>query len=442
MPAEIFLKYRNERGAEQRIALTKSPFFIGRLPECDLPVNNTNLSRKHAKIERFADVAVISDCGSSNGTTLNGVTLSEPVALKNGDEIELGGDVRISVEIKSDVNFGSNYDDEDDYYARSSAVSGANSSSSAGSTNSRNSAPATASASSGSLLMNPFLIFPVVGVCAFALVGGMIFLLAPSANTKVVTHKDDDIETAPTVKRKTKDDDIPTKETPSPSATPIVAGSATPLSTLTSPTPTVDTPTPSNSSVPNELGKVEINAYKFLRRSTGDTHTALNSQQLGEINSRLKTLQNSAALRENLRTAKRNFAAIQTASDAQGLKPMMIAAIALAKIGEGRGDAANEANSLIPALKECVNILGVDTANDNLIVIAAFIEGNEPKQFQSKLGNLTTKYKLTATDVRNIWKLHERKEIKDETYDFILRFLAIGTIAQNPHDFNIDADAL
>jgi hypothetical protein len=44
--------------------------------------------------------------------------------------------------------------------------------------------------------------------------------------------------------------------------------------------------------------------------------------------------------------------------------------------------------------------------------------------------------------IRSIWYLHEHQTISDETYAFVLRFLAIGAIAQNPQAFGIPAEPL
>ncbi len=421
MPAEIFLKFRNERGAEQTVSVNKSPFFIGRLPECELPINRTSLSRKHAKIERFADVAVISDCGSSNGTTLNGATLTEPIALKNGDEIELGGDVIVNVEIRQDQSFA----DNDDYYGSSKSASGS-------------SGKSNVSASSGSILLNPYFIAPFGGVIVLATIAGMIAFFTIKPQPREKDENDDANEAKPIVTRKSSND-----KTPSISPTPVVISTATPSTSPTastvnsaSPTPSLDVSTP----VPaNGLDKVEINAYKFLRRVSNDNRPALTTPQLSDISTRIKSIQNSGALRENLRTAKRNFSAMQSASEGQGLKAMLVVAAALARMGERRGDVTSDANGAIPALKNCADVLGIDTANDSLLVIAA-TDGNQPEALKNKLGKLAKQF--NAVEVRNVFFLRQHNELPPDTYDLVLRVLAVGTIAQNPKDFNIDADPL
>ena len=67
-------------------------FSIGRTPENDLVIEDTSLSRRHALIENFEGRFNLSDCGSSNGTFVNGVkiTAQSPQPLRPGDELNIG----------------------------------------------------------------------------------------------------------------------------------------------------------------------------------------------------------------------------------------------------------------------------------------------------------------------------------------------------------------
>ncbi|MEO8034694.1 MAG: SpoIIE family protein phosphatase [Acidobacteriota bacterium] len=63
---------------------------LGRASECTIPIRDRFLSRHHAEIV-FADGKwVIRDCGSVNGTLLNGRKVSAPTPLAPGDRIGLG----------------------------------------------------------------------------------------------------------------------------------------------------------------------------------------------------------------------------------------------------------------------------------------------------------------------------------------------------------------
>ena len=73
---ELWLKFKDEKGEDQRVLVEGNKFVVGRHSECDLNIPNGKLSRQHIKIESFGEVFVVSECGSSNGTTLNGSHLN------------------------------------------------------------------------------------------------------------------------------------------------------------------------------------------------------------------------------------------------------------------------------------------------------------------------------------------------------------------------------
>src|SRR6186713_1123015 len=88
---ELFLKYTDQKGEEKRVAVSGEKFVVGRHSQSDLYIPDGRLSRQHLKIERFADVFVASDAGSSNGTLLNDTPLKDPIGVKDGDVLDLGG---------------------------------------------------------------------------------------------------------------------------------------------------------------------------------------------------------------------------------------------------------------------------------------------------------------------------------------------------------------
>ncbi len=63
---------------------------LGRSPQSDICITDDALSRNHAVVECGPEGCVLTDTGSTNGTFVNGVRISEPVALKNGDVIVCG----------------------------------------------------------------------------------------------------------------------------------------------------------------------------------------------------------------------------------------------------------------------------------------------------------------------------------------------------------------
>src|SRR4051812_43206586 len=52
---------------------------IGRRPDCDIVVMNSQVSRRHAQITGVSGTFTVADLGSANGTYVNGVRVSEQV---------------------------------------------------------------------------------------------------------------------------------------------------------------------------------------------------------------------------------------------------------------------------------------------------------------------------------------------------------------------------
>ena len=62
---------------------------LGRSRDCDVVLDDPNVSRRHAELRREGDGWVIADLGSTNGVKLNGRQVDE-APLEAGDEITLG----------------------------------------------------------------------------------------------------------------------------------------------------------------------------------------------------------------------------------------------------------------------------------------------------------------------------------------------------------------
>lgn len=72
-----------------KFLLGQGKVVIGRMPDCDIKIDNPAISRKHATIDFQDDEYVLADLGSSNGTFLNGEMMQGPATLKPGDVIGL-----------------------------------------------------------------------------------------------------------------------------------------------------------------------------------------------------------------------------------------------------------------------------------------------------------------------------------------------------------------
>ena len=98
---ELFLKFMDINGQEQRVPVDKVKFAVGRHSANDLAIADGRLSREHLLIERFGDVFVVSDRGSSNGSKLNGEALTAPAAITENCRLDLGG-FEIDAEFETD----------------------------------------------------------------------------------------------------------------------------------------------------------------------------------------------------------------------------------------------------------------------------------------------------------------------------------------------------
>jgi len=75
----------------QQLAFHKEEVIsLGRASDCSIPIKDRFLSRRHAEIVREHGAWVVRDCGSVNGTLLNGTKLLAPTPLRPGDRIALG----------------------------------------------------------------------------------------------------------------------------------------------------------------------------------------------------------------------------------------------------------------------------------------------------------------------------------------------------------------
>jgi DNA-binding NtrC family response regulator len=63
---------------------------VGRSRGCTVHVDSERISRRHAALRRTGSTIQVTDLGSRNGTRINGELISEPTALRPGDELSIG----------------------------------------------------------------------------------------------------------------------------------------------------------------------------------------------------------------------------------------------------------------------------------------------------------------------------------------------------------------
>lgn len=70
--------------------LDRPSMVIGRQPENELPLDDSQASRQHARIETRDGQVTITDLNSANGTRVNGTRINAPTVLNNGDLVQIG----------------------------------------------------------------------------------------------------------------------------------------------------------------------------------------------------------------------------------------------------------------------------------------------------------------------------------------------------------------
>lgn len=92
-PTRVIKRYRGRYLAfldGRRVALTHTPFVIGRIPGCDLVIHDLAISRRHATVETAPDGGlVLRDLGSRNRLMVGGEHRDE-VVLQPGERVTIG----------------------------------------------------------------------------------------------------------------------------------------------------------------------------------------------------------------------------------------------------------------------------------------------------------------------------------------------------------------
>jgi hypothetical protein len=83
----------------RRLPMPPGGGVIGRSRDCDIVLEDTGVSRRHAELRPGADGWAVTDLGSTNGVRVNGQDIHGAHPLRPGDRLELG-----STEIVFDVS--------------------------------------------------------------------------------------------------------------------------------------------------------------------------------------------------------------------------------------------------------------------------------------------------------------------------------------------------
>jgi pSer/pThr/pTyr-binding forkhead associated (FHA) protein len=422
--SELWLKYKDSDGAEKRIRVDSEKFIVGRHSASNLCIVDGRLSREHMKIERVGDRFIATDCGSSNGTRVNDAVLDSPVALRNGDALDLGG-LKIETELE-------------DAGVRAEPVPDA-----AAPVETAPVAPAPVNAAAysesqgSSIPTSIFFIAPILGILVLSMLAGLIYFTSGTTTAEVATNEfqsSDDPDDPPAKKKTVKEAD-PSPGVNKTSTANNVTGGATNAASDLPPPPPAD----------SEAAKVEQNGTAFLRKAAqNDAKAFLTGEQAKKVSARIKQLGGNSALAANISSARQNASQISSLAKTTNLQPAFLAAAAITKLGSSRGDVAKTAQSMAATLDKLRTQIGSELAEDTLLMIAAYDQGEAGDflKMRNMLQDLSNKYPDSSRSIRTIWFLQQNGKITQSEFDTAVTFLAVGTISQNPKAFGVNAEAL
>ena len=83
----------------KRLLVGPAGITLGRSRQCDVVLDDPNVSRQHAEVRPRGGSWVLTDLGSTNGSRINGRPVEGSEVVRSGDEIELGATIlRFEVE--------------------------------------------------------------------------------------------------------------------------------------------------------------------------------------------------------------------------------------------------------------------------------------------------------------------------------------------------------
>jgi diguanylate cyclase (GGDEF)-like protein len=90
-------------GVPGTVFTVQTELVIGRGQEAAARIDDSGLSRKHAKVFRKGEGWFVEDLGSTNGTFVGGQQVAGPRSLRDGDRIQMGKNLLVRVSLQDDL---------------------------------------------------------------------------------------------------------------------------------------------------------------------------------------------------------------------------------------------------------------------------------------------------------------------------------------------------
>jgi hypothetical protein len=399
MSFDVKLTIYEGSGQVRDIPITSRRMSIGRGSDNDLTIDDQGLSRRHLLLDIYDDAVQLTDCGTQNGTMVNRQPLIGSTRLKDGDSILIGYACDIRVQIRQ-----ANHRVAGNLQSGGSANITANNSASYGNqpTNSSN-----------------VLMIAIISCIGIFVAAGLVILILNLGNDegKKIPPKNVGIVTPPPDNDSNRND-IPVIDTPKNNNETAISDGPT--------------NTPANKMV-EELGARVLSRISKDKQRYIFRESAL--RDIGQTIERLKNSGNTASAIASIKQRKGRIIEMSKGLNlADGYAIYMV--LAESENRGGEGDAA-----ILRALAFVSTTFGAGTAENALVALAAYKEGQGTVRSHPLLARLR-RGRIDPQTQRNIWYLHEHKIIGDEQYQFVLKFLALGIIAENPRFFGINTEAL
>jgi hypothetical protein len=433
MPPQVTLIYRDDEGREARAVVPAPRFQIGRGADCDLVISDTNLSRRHVMIERIGDAAFVSDCGSQNGTTVNGEPVTGAVELRDGDILTLANARSFKVRIE-----------------RAAAIfaSGASTNTSGPS---QSPTPMTAKSRGRPAWLNPIVVAPSAAMLLLLMLGVALLAFKHSRDASRDANENDLIESARTQREPAKRGELASKATNDATASGAV-GAARPSASDDARANASEAATPARA-VASDSDDLSRDIKRVMSRISNDSAPYISAQGIKDVTAKVRGYRGSTALRDRLRSMQRACGDVSALARNDKLNPtlVMYAAIAESESG-GTNDPATVARQMLPKLLTLSSTFGTASANSSLLLVAAY-----PYPFEPEIGSRERRAHPLATKLvqyggshgsddpsiaRTVWYLRERDAVTPEAYDLVVRLLAVGIVAENPARFGVDSPPL
>jgi soluble lytic murein transglycosylase-like protein len=203
---------------------------------------------------------------------------------------------------------------------------------------------------------------------------------------------------------------------------------------------------PHNDADRSRLDRVERAAVAVVKRVSSDASTyAFPDRALGDIADQVDEYTRTATLPDVLRALSLHGQSVAADARREGLPPALVLYAAMAELDGGRvsGDPVAVARKVLPDLAWLQKTFGSGVGDSSLLVVAAYKAGGRGSAASHPLlGRLRGLASSNPALRRNVWYLRERGALRDDEYSFVIRFLALGAIAQNPERFGVHATPL